>query len=106
VATEEDEEGVVGSPGNRPELEWDRFLSGDAGLRSRDDEGVMAPPPRSRLGDVLLLLLLLPPSDTTRSWSRTEIRVGDEGKASSTGFRGRRMRLGELTGLWGRSLGE
>lgn len=40
-----------------------------------------------------------------RSGSMTELRTGDEGKASSTGFRGVRTRLGEPDGLPGRSDG-
>jgi hypothetical protein len=45
-------------------------------------------------------------SGNFRSWSRTETRVGEEGKASSAGFRGIRIRLGDPVGLSGRIWGE
>ena len=49
-----------------------------------------------RLGELLL-------SGILRSGSWTETRVGDVGKASSTGFRGARTRAGEPDGLCGRA---
>lgn len=84
------DEGAVGA--------LDTWQRGDDGLRSfgTDASGVI---PMAILGE-------LPPSDTFRSWSKTETRVGEEGYVSSTGFRGRRIRLGEPKGLCGRIWGE
>jgi hypothetical protein len=49
-----------------------------------------------RFGELLLSVDLL-------SGSRTETRVGEEGKTSSTGFRGMRIRPGDPEGLCGRN---
>jgi hypothetical protein len=54
----------------------------------------------ARFGELFL-------SDRRRSGSRTEVRVGDVGKASSTGFLGRRTLFGDAEGdgLCGRACG-
>ena len=80
-----------GTSGREPVLECARLRRGDDGLLS-----FPADSPTPRFGALLL-------SESLRSVSRTETRVGDEGgNDSSTGFRGTRMRLGDTEGLWGR----
>lgn len=69
-------------------MEWARCRRGDEGLLSLADDRL----PRARFGALLL-------SDSFLSTSWTETRVGDEGNASSTGFRGTLTRLGDPTGL-------
>lgn len=67
--------------------------NGDAGLRTRA-RGVGVPP-RVRFGELFR-------SVTLRSWSKTETRVGDIGKASSAGFLATRTccgRMGDREGL-------
>lgn len=61
--------------------------------------GVVDPMPRPRFGELCR-------SGRFRSGSRTETRVGEEGKPSSDGFRGIRIRLGDPEGLCGRIWGE
>ncbi len=87
------EDGVEGM-GRDPVLEWAIWRSGEAGLRIFMAGLVGA----TRLGELFL-------SDSFLSESWTDTRVGEEGKASSMGFRGTRIRLGEgdPDGLWGRS---
>lgn len=88
------EEGVDGgSMGMEPVLECVTLRRGDDGRRIR--AGVLVEIPMT--GELLLL------SGWRRSGSRTDDRMGDVGgKASSTGFRGIRTRLGDCEGLAGR----
>lgn len=74
------------------------WQSGEDGLRSFGAD-VADETPRLKFGELLL-------SDSLRSGSRTEIRVGEEGKVSSIGLRGMRIRLGDPEGLCGRIWGE
>lgn len=76
---------------------WVICRSGDAGRRSF---GIVAGDvsPKPKFGELFL-------SDNFLSGSRIEMRVGEVGKASSTGFRGMRIRLGD-PGLEGRMWGE
>lgn len=87
----------MGAPSSDPVLEWAIWRSGDEGLLSLGTD--VAERPRPRLGALLR-------SDSFRSGSWTDTRVGDEGKASSTAFRGARIRFGDPEGLCVRSCGE
>ncbi len=84
--------------GPAPGWAWATWQSGEDGRRSFGMV-VLCVMPMARFGEVLR-------SGSFRSWSMTETRVGEEGKASSAGLRGMRMRLGEPVGLCGRIWGE
>jgi hypothetical protein len=81
-------------PGEEELEECARCRSGDEGRRCRERPLLMTP----RFGELFL-------SDSLRSGSRTDTLVGDVGNASSTGFLGARIRLGEPEGLCGRACG-
>jgi len=78
---------LSGTPGSEPVLEWATWRRGEEGLLSREDDK-----PKARFGALLR-------SDNFRSVSCTKTLVSEDGKASSTGFRGVRMRLGDPEGL-------
>jgi hypothetical protein len=91
------EDGVIGKPDTEPVPGCETCLRGDEGRRC------------------LLLMLFedatlkfgeLFRSVMVRSSSRTEVRTGEVGKASSTCFRGVRTLLGDPDGLLGRIRGE
>lgn len=76
------------------EFAFETWQSGEEGRRRRGTGPRLVV--AARLGELLR-------SQRRRSGSRTDMRVGEDGKDSSTNLRGMRMRLGEL-GLCGRML--
>ena len=91
-----EEDGVGGNVPREPVLEDVKARRGEDGRRSRAGVLVEAP----IMGELLRL------SPCRCSGSRTDVRTGEMGgKASSAGFRGIRIRLGDPEGLPGRRWG-